>query len=84
LTVIQMDGSTAEVVLHNYQFVPPLDCKLFAIIKSTEQGFSISNDGPSLIILRDKLRIIFDHIMYTRGGRLCGVEIGSKNPWLKR
>ena len=44
LIVIQMDGSTTEVVLHNYQLVPGLNCKLFAIIKSTEQGFSISNN----------------------------------------
>ena len=47
--------STAEVVLHNYQFVPALDCKLFAIIKSMEQGFSISNKGPFLILSRGKL-----------------------------
>ena len=57
-----MDGSTEEVVLHNYQFV----CKLFAIIKSTEHGFSISNEGPSLILSRGKLRIMFDPIMYTK------------------
>jgi hypothetical protein len=55
LTVIQLDGTTAEVVLHNYQFIPDLDGKLFAIIKSMEQGFSISNDGPSLTISRGKL-----------------------------
>jgi hypothetical protein len=73
LTVIQLDGATAEVMLHNYQFVPDMDGKLFAIIKSMEQGFSISNEGPSLIISRGKLRITFDRIMYTRGGRLCGV-----------
>ena len=78
LTVIQMDGSTAEVVLYNYQFVPALACKLFAIIKSTEQGFSITNDGPSLILTRGKLQIKFDRIMYTKGGRLCGVEMVAR------
>ena len=78
LTVIQMDGSTAEVVLHNYQFVPALDCKLCAIIKSTDEGFSITNDGPSLILTRGKLQIKFDRIMYTKGGRLCGVEMVAR------
>jgi hypothetical protein len=84
LTVIQMDGSTAKFVLHNYQFVPMLDCKLFAIIKSMEQDFKISNDRPSIIISRGKLRITFDWIMCTRGGCLCGVKMvprthGSKD-----
>jgi mitochondrial fission protein ELM1 len=70
-----MDGSTADIVLHNYQFVAKLDCKLFAIIQSMEQDFKISNDGPSLIITRGKLQITFDRIMHTKGGHLCGVKM---------
>jgi hypothetical protein len=78
LTVLQKDGTSSDMILHDYKFVPKLDCMLFAVLKSIDQGFKISNEGSNLILTHktfSDIRLVFDRIKYTVDGKLCRVNM---------
>ena len=66
------------MVLRNYKFVPKLDCMLFLVLESIDQGFNASNEGMNIILqhktFRD-IRLAFDWIKCTVDRKLCGVNM---------
>jgi hypothetical protein len=74
-TVHQMDGSTLDVVLPDYKFVPGLHANLFSITKALSSGWTIGNKGVKLTLSKAGHSIEFDRVFKTENGYLCGVEL---------
>ena len=76
MTVVQKDGTTADVVLTNCKYVPQLFTNLFSITKALQKGWNISNHGDSgMKITKDQLMIIFDHDIKTEQEQILAVEM---------
>ena len=56
--IIQVDGSSLDVTLHEVKYVPELWVNLFSINKALKNGFNLSNKGVSICIYqKDQLRL---------------------------
>jgi hypothetical protein len=75
LTVVQADGTTTDVILEDYKYVPDLWVNLFSIPKSLGKGWNIGNKGVSLFLTKGKTTITFDREFPTQKGLVLGVEM---------
>jgi hypothetical protein len=76
MTVVQKDGSTADVLLKDCKYVLQLYTKLFSITKALQKGWIIYNHGNSgMKINKDDFMIVFDHVIQTELGQILGVEM---------
>ena len=75
LTLVQVNGDTMDVVLHDYKYSPELGVCLFSITKALEKGWSVTNDGLTIKLRKNGQEIRFDRKTKTRDGVLCGVEL---------
>ena len=75
LCVLQKDGSTQEIVLKDYKYIPQLTLCLVSITKALEGSWSLSNKGKVLILKKGLNTIRFDHQIRTEKGYVLGVEI---------
>jgi hypothetical protein len=46
--VIQLDGSTTEIEVHDVKYVPELYVNLFSVNNALKKGFKISNQGEAM------------------------------------
>jgi hypothetical protein len=46
--VIQLDGTTTEIEIHDVKCVPKLYVNLFSVNKTLKKGFKISNQGEAI------------------------------------
>jgi len=74
-TVHQVNGSTLDVILPDYKFVPGLHANLFSITKALSSGWEIGNKGVKLTLSKAGHTIEFDRVFKTENGFLCGVEL---------
>jgi hypothetical protein len=77
-TIKQNDGSTLDIMLEEYKHVPSLQMHLFSITKALDAGWQLGNDGVKIILRKGSNKVTFDRIMKTDRGKLCGVEILSR------
>ena len=78
MTALQVDGSTADVVLQGVKFVPGLDMNLFSVLRSLDQGWNISNDKTHMMLNKGKTTIKFDREYPTKNGRLVGINLVTR------
>jgi hypothetical protein len=74
-TVHQVNGDTLDIVLEGYKCVPGLHMNLFAVVKTLQTGWDISNKGIHIRLQQKGACIEFDRIYNTATGSLCGVKI---------
>jgi hypothetical protein len=74
-TVFQADGSSLDIVLKDYKYVPDLHVNLFSITKSLSQGWKLSNEGVMIVLKKDKASLKFDKVYQTDNGKVVGVEL---------
>jgi hypothetical protein len=75
LTVVQEDGTTTDIVLEDYKYVPELWINLFSIPKSLGKGWNIGNKGVRLYLTKGNVKITFDREFPTQKGLVLGVEM---------
>jgi hypothetical protein len=74
-TVFQADGSSLDIVLKDYKYVPELHVNLFSITKSLSQGWRLSNDDVMIVLKKDNASLKFDKVYQTDNGKVVGVEL---------
>ena len=79
VTMLQSDGSTLDTVLPVYKHVPGLTVNLFSVMSALENGWKLSNRGLYLVLRKGKHEIVFDRLIKTQDGKLCGVEILTRH-----
>ena len=74
-TIFQQDGSSLDIVLQDYKYVPGLHLNLFSIVKALHQGWKLSSKGKLMQLQQEGKTITFDQVHETNRGTLCGMEI---------
>ena len=75
LTVVQEDGTTTDIILEDYKYVPDLWVNLFSIPKSLGKGWNIGNKGVRIFLTKGDTKITFDREFATHKGLVLGVEM---------
>ena len=75
VTAIQLDGTTVDLVLDDYKYVPELWVNLFSITKALTKGWDIGNKGVNLFLTKDQTTLLFDRVIKTDKGMVLGVEM---------
>jgi len=75
LTVMQVDGTTLDVVLSDCKYVPGLCVNLFSLTKAMQNGWSISNKGVTIFLRNGSFKLAFDRILPLDSGVLVAVEM---------
>jgi hypothetical protein len=77
-TVFQEDGTSMDIELKGYKYVPQLQVNLFSITKALDQGWDLSNKGVIMILTKGKASLTFDKIFKTDTGKVVGIELLSR------
>ena len=75
---IDKDGNIQFFVLKDMAYVMNLSWNLFSVTKEMEAGMKISNSEKYLIIGKNGRDMIFDQIIGTSDGFLCGMVVTPK------
>ncbi len=75
VTAIQLDGSTMDLVLEDYKFVPGLWVNLFSITKALDKGWNIGNNKANIYLQKGTTTLRFDRVIPTHKGFVVGVEM---------
>ena len=73
--VIQVDGSSLDVTLHEVKYVPELWVNLFSINKALKNGFNLSNKGVSICLSKGSASVTFDRVFRTTNGFVSGIKM---------
>jgi hypothetical protein len=60
--VIQIDGFTFNIILHDVKFVPNLWVNLFSINQALKKGHMISNDELTISLSKGLTKVTFDRV----------------------
>jgi hypothetical protein len=77
--VIQIDGSTFNIILHNVNFVPNLWVNLFSINQALKKGHMISNDELTISLSKESTKVTFDGVFKAKDGAVLGVKMIAYN-----
>jgi hypothetical protein len=61
--VIQVDGSTLDIVINDVKFLPELCADLFRVNKALKNGFKLSNQNENISLTKGSASITFDRII---------------------
>ena len=75
MTVVQKDGTTEDIVLVDYKYVPGLCVNLFSITQSLSNGWKIGNEDTEIWLKKGKTTIRFDKRLHTSHGVIVGIEL---------
>ena len=75
VSIVQENGSTLDLILHDCMYIPELCINLFSITKALSEGWKISNHGLQIVLSQSDQNIKFDQILKTAHGYVCGVTI---------
>ena len=75
--VIQLNGSTLDITIHEVKYVPNLCANLFSINKAIKNGFNLSNKGTSICLTKGSASITFDRVINTLSGTISGIKMVS-------
>jgi hypothetical protein len=64
--VIQIDGSTFTIILHDVKFVPNLWVNLFSINQALKKGHVIGNDELTISLSKGLTKVTFDRVLRPR------------------
>jgi hypothetical protein len=77
--VIQIDGSTFNIILHDVKFVPNLWVNLFSINQALKKGNMISNDELTISLSKGLTKVTFDRVFRAKDGAVSGVKMIAYN-----
>jgi hypothetical protein len=78
--VIQLNGSSVNMILKEVKYVPELWVNLFIISKALKNGFDLSNTGLMIILKKRSVSITFDRVIKTVNGSIFGIKMTTYNP----
>jgi hypothetical protein len=73
--VIQVDGSTLDIVINDVKFLPELCVNLFSVNKALKNGFKLSNKNENISLSKGSASITFDRIIKSLYGTVSGVKM---------
>ena len=69
-------GEEVCVRLHNVRYVPEMGpFNLFSITYALSKGFTLGNEGQIIWLKKDGRKLMFDSILTTKFGYVCGAEL---------
>jgi hypothetical protein len=77
--VVQIDGSTFNIILHNVKFVSNLCVNLFSINQALKKGHMISNDELTISLSKGLTKVTFDRVFKAKDGAVSGVKMIAYN-----
>jgi hypothetical protein len=75
--VIQVDGTTLDIVISEVKYLPDLCANLFGMNKALKNGFKLSNDGENISLSKGSACITFDRIIKSLDGTVPGIKMVS-------
>jgi len=73
--LLQKNGDTMDMMLEDHKHAPDFDVCLFSLMKAIEKGWTLSNKGTNVVLMKKNTTTAFDRITKTKDGILCGVEL---------
>jgi hypothetical protein len=73
--VIQVDGSTLDIVINDVKFLPELCANLFSVNKSLKNGFKLRNKNENISLTKGSASITFDRIIKSLDGTVSGIKM---------
>jgi hypothetical protein len=73
--VIQVDGSTLNILINDVKFLPELCSNLFIVNKALKNGFKLSNKNENISLTKGVASITFDRIIKSLDGAVSGIKI---------
>jgi hypothetical protein len=73
--VIQVDGSTLDIVINDVKFLPELCANLFSVNKALKNGFKLNNGNENISLTKGSASITFDRIIKSLDGTVSGIKI---------
>jgi hypothetical protein len=61
--VIQVDGSTLDIMINYVKFLPELCVNLFSVNQALKNGFKLSNNNENISLTKGSASITFDRII---------------------
>jgi hypothetical protein len=78
--VIQLNGSSVNVTLKEFKYLPELWVNLFNISKALKTGFDLSNKGLMISLKKGSISVTFDRVIKTVNGSNSGINMTSYDP----
>jgi hypothetical protein len=75
--LIQLDGSTLDIVINEVKYLPDLCANLFSVNKAFKNGCRLSNEGESISLTKGSSSITFDRIIKSLDGTISGIKMVS-------
>jgi hypothetical protein len=75
--VIQVDGSTLDIVTSEVKYLPDLCANIFSTNKVLKNGFKISNDGKNISLTKGSACTTFDRIIKSLDGTVSEIKMVS-------
>jgi hypothetical protein len=75
--VIQVNGSTLDIVITEVKFLPDLCAKLFSVNNAIKNKFDLSNEGENISLIKGSSSITFDRIIKSLDGTVSGIKMVS-------
>jgi hypothetical protein len=75
--VVQVDGSTLDIVISEVTYLPDLCANLFSMNKTLKNGFKLSNEGENISLTKGSASITFDRIIKSLDGTVSGIKMGN-------
>jgi hypothetical protein len=72
--VIQVKGSTLDIVINDVKFLPELCANLFSVNKELKNGFKLSNKNENISLTKVSTSITFDRIIKSLDGTVSGIK----------
>jgi hypothetical protein len=73
--VIQVDGSTLDIVINDVKFLPELCDNLFSVNKALKNGFKVRNENKNISLTKGSASITFDRIIKSLDGTVSGIKM---------
>jgi hypothetical protein len=75
--VVQVDGSTLDIVISELKYLPDLCANLFSMNKALKNGFKLSNEGENISLTKGSASITFHRIIKSLDGTVSGIKMAS-------
>jgi hypothetical protein len=73
--VIQVDGSTLDIIINDVKFIPELCDNLFSVNKALKNGFKLSNMNENISLTKGSASITFDRSIKSLDGTVPGIKM---------
>jgi hypothetical protein len=73
--VIQVDGSTLDIVINDVNFLSELCANLISVNKALKNGFKLSNKNENISLTKGSASITFDRIIKSLDGTVSAIKM---------